>query len=97
METYLLVVGGLFLWAAMVFFVIAYNDWNDLVGVFVTLLGYVVLAESVGLSVPATASGELIGRLLEFTFTYYGVIGIVALVCGVAVGRSYGLKQRPRG
>jgi hypothetical protein len=95
-ELYVLLVAGLFAWAGIVFFVIGYNDWNDLVGAFITLFGYGVLTESLSMTVVMPTSGEFIGRLLEFTFTYYGVIGIAALVGGAALGKSTGMRQRQK-
>jgi hypothetical protein len=37
----------------------------------------------------------LIGRLLEFTVTTFGLIGIAALIFGAFAGKYFGVKRRP--
>jgi hypothetical protein len=97
METYLALLAGLLAWAAIVWAVVAYNEWSEVAGALATLIGYVLMTQSAGVPIALPTTGGVLERLVEVTFTDYGLVGVAALVGGGILGYRFGSRQRQPG
>lgn len=96
MGIYVTAVAILFLWAAVVFVLVGYNDWPDVAGVIAILAGYIALTQSLGFVITSPTSGEPTVTLVSLTFSEYGLLGVAALAGGAVLGRYTGTRLRQR-